>query len=133
MTATQVFLRFIKSEYTNSDGTIDMKKYNLWRKELRCNYISCRYEYEFGHLKTKPKSKKFVDNYLVRVGATLAGFGGHFFDNSPSILSCMYGWGYPSNRSKFINRWRSFVCAHIDGKTKSPYMNKAIYTFSWKE
>ena len=133
MTATQVFFRFIKDEYTNSDGTIDMKKYNLWRKELRRNYISCVYEYVCGQIITRPMSKNFVDKYISANGFTLAGFGGHFFNNSPSILSYMYGWGYPSNRSKFINRWRSFVCAHIDGKTKSPYRNKAIYTFSWKE
>jgi hypothetical protein len=133
MTATQVFLRFIKDEYTNSDGTIDMKKYNLWRKELRSNYISCEYEYVCGKLIAKPRPKNFIDKYISANGFTLAGFGGHFFNNSPSSLFHMYGRRYSISRSKFIRKWRDFISNHVDGKINSAYRRKNSYTFSWKE
>lgn len=133
MTATQVFLRFIKSEYTNSDGTIDMRKYNLWKKEIRCNYISSIYESRRGKIIIRPRSKKFVDDYLALNGYTLYGFAGHFFYNSSSLLSHIYGWQYKTSRDKFIGKWHEFVCKHIDGKIKSRHSGEKRYTFSWKE
>ena len=133
MTATQVFFRFIKDEYTNSDGTIDMKKYNLWRKELRSNYISCVYEYVCGKLIVKHRPKNFVDKYISANGFTLAGFGGHFFNNSSLSLFQMYGGRYLTSRSNFIRKWRDFISNHVDGKINSVYRRKNIYTFSWKE
>lgn len=140
MTATQVFLRFVKNEYTNNDGTINVRKFSLWRTELRKNHISskpvtdsrCRIIYPVRY---KRYSKNFVDDYLYRNRGTLNGFIRNFyFLRSNYYFFILYGVTVNGVRDSLVKKWKKFLSDNIvesDDLTKYWTKNKE-FNFTWK-
>ena len=130
MNATQVFLRFVKEECRNSDGTFNTRKLEAWRRELRNNSIStiivC-----YRPIKRIRSSKNYVDNYISSRGFTLGGFMGHFVKNRYSNFRWVYG-----NESDLVDRirkkWRAFLDEHIEGEVNRYWIKGRTFEFTWK-
>lgn len=140
MTATQVFLRFVKNEYTNGDGTINVRKFSAWRTELRKNCISskpvtdnnCRIIYPVRYRRL---SKNFVDDFLYRNRATLNGFvRNFFFMRSNYYFYVVYGFTVNGVRESLIKRWKKFLSDNIvESDDFAKYWTKnRNFNFTWK-
>lgn len=138
MTATQIFLRFVQDEYTNSDGTIDAALFNLWRRDLKLNNIVAKREYKRGNVIGIRKSVNFVDDYLIANNRTLNGFIKHYHSNRYyAFSSARYGWTTHQIENKLSRLWRTFLSQHINEanlfKCKWTLNNYKKFVFSWKE
>ena len=138
MTATQVFLRFIKEEYTEPNGEINPKKYNFWIKEINQNAITSSYIKSKDGMYLKPLTRKrdkgdFVDDFLSDRFLTLKGYMRNFLVYRSSHY-CGFAYGFKIvNIEKNIRlRWRTFLEHHIEGNISS-YWGKKSFTYKWKE
>jgi len=130
MNATQVFLRFVKEECRNNDGTFKTHKLGAWRRELRNNSISsiiiC-----YRPIKRIRSSKNYVDDYISSRGFTLGGFMSHFVKNRYSNFRWAYG-----NESDLVDRlrkrWRTFLDEHIEGEVNRYWIKGRTFEFTWK-
>lgn len=140
MTATQVFLRFIKNEYTNDDGTINVRIFSAWRTELRKNRISskpvtdsrCKIIYPVRY---KRYSKNFVDDYLYRNRGTLNGFIRNFYLlRSSYYFYLMFGYTKSGVEKKIVSRWKKFLLDNIkENDDFAKYWTKnREFNFTWK-
>jgi hypothetical protein len=131
MNATQVFLRFIKEECRNSDGTLNIRKTVAWRKELRQNRLStivvCRSPFRRRRI-----SKNFVDDYLSRHGRTLGGFMGNFIRNRSTLYGYLYGWNEQDTRNHLRTKWRTFLSQHIEGEVNKYWIKGRTFEYTWK-
>jgi hypothetical protein len=131
MNATQVFLRFIKEECRNSDGTLNIRKTIAWRKELRNNGLStivvCRSPFRRRRI-----SKNFVDDYLSRRGRTLGGYMGNFTRNRCTLYGYLYGWNEQDTRNHLRAKWRTFLSQHIEGEVNKYWIKGRIFEYTWK-
>ena len=135
MTATQVFLRFIESEYMNADGSVNPRKLQLWRHELRHNGISSKHIPNTVRKRCKT-SKNYVDDFLYGHRLTLNGFIRHYFwARANWCYNYLYGH-CPTNTEECLSRkWRAFLKKHIneaDDFKKYWTINKK-FNFSWKD
>jgi len=135
MTATQVFLRFIESEYMNADGSVNPKKLQLWRHELRHNGISSKPVPNTVRKRCKA-SKNYVDDFLYGHRLTLNGFIRHYFW-ARANWCYHYLYGYcPTNTEECLSRkWRSFLKKHINEADdfKKYWTSNRKFNFSWKD
>ena len=131
MNATQVFLRFIKEECRNNNGTINIRKTAAWRRELRSNILStvvvCRYPFRRRRI-----SKNFVDDYLSRQGRTLGGFMGNFTRNRSTLYGYLYGWNEQDTRNCLRAKWRTFLSQHIEGEVNKYWIKGRTFEYTWK-
>ena len=131
MNATQVFLRFIKEECRNNDGTINIRKTIVWRKELRQNRLStvvvCRNPFRRRRI-----SKNFVDDYLLRHGRTLGGFMSNFTRNRSTLYGYLYGWNEQDTRNHLRAKWRTFLSQHIEGEVNKYWIKGRTFEYTWK-
>jgi len=135
MTATQVFLRFIESEYRNVDGSVKPRLLKFWKNELRYNRLSS--ERIPGTIRKRRKtSKTFVDDFLYNRKYTLNGFIRHFFHYR---YHWMYNYLYGTNQVSIENRlsckWKAFLSEHInEAEDFKKYWTKTRkFNFTWKE
>lgn len=136
MTATQVFLRFIKSEYTNKDGTYNLAKLKLWRNELRNNKLSTRLV-DFKPRRTVRRSKNYVDDFLSENNYTLSGFMTHFLYYRHNYrLRYVYGYIVKELEKNITDKWRAFLNQHIEGDLKGRWgydSRKPYKVYKWKD
>ena len=141
MTATQVFLRFVESEYRNKDGIIDVRKARIWRRELRTNHISSKSKYPLSNNLNQRfikimTSKNFVDDYLKKHRSTLNGFLRHFFEER-GVWDFQYYYGptITEGTKRLDRNWKIFLKNHINEEDylKKYWGKDKIYTFTWKE
>lgn len=133
MTATQVFLRFIKSQYTNNDGTINPKMFAAWRKELHNNHISSILKPDTKRSRIR-KSKDFVDDYLYKNRYTLSGFISHFLHHRYNYrFGYVYGYYVTEEEKRIKKRWKLFLLNHIKGETKKYWIEGRKFDFEWIE
>ena len=130
MTATQVVLRFIENEYMNADGSVNKRKFKLWRTQIITNPIS-------SVRKRKVKSKTFVDDYLYDRSYTLNAFIKHFFHERTTNL--YYDWLYGCSRKQIemslSYKWKKFLEKHIveSDDFKKRWIKTKNFKFTWKD
>lgn len=143
MTATQVFLRFIQTQYTNPDGTINKRMAKLWRNIIRRHTFSSK-------IKPKPirntyyswltprviLCKDFVDHRLNIVNGTLRGYMTRFLyfrpdDNLPRNYAPTVNEGC----TKIRHKWYKFLEEHIveQDLLKIRWRADSNYKFTWRE
>jgi len=140
MTATQVFLRFIKNEYTNDDGTINVRMLSAWRTELRKNRISSKPVTDsrgkiIYPVRYKRYSKNFVDDYLYRNRGTLNGFIRNFYLlRSSYYFYLTFGYTKSGVEKKIVSRWKKFLLDNIkENDDFAKYWTKnRKFNFTWK-
>lgn len=135
MTATQVFLRFIESEYKNADGSIDARKLNIWRFELKHNGISSR-RITYAVRARCRTSKNFVDDYLLGNRLTLNGFIRKFFRRRGNwMYDYLYGRNSTETENNLSRRWRKFLLEHINETDdfRKYWIPKRKFNFTWKD
>jgi hypothetical protein len=131
MNATQVFLRFIKEECRNNDGTINIRKTAAWRRELRSNILSTIVTC-IRPVRRRRISKNFVDDYLSRYGRTLGGFMGNFTRNHYTLYGYLYGWNEQDTRNHLRTKWRTFLSQHIEGEVNKYWIKGRTFEYTWK-
>ena len=159
MTATQVFLRFVKSQYIKENGEINAEMYQKWMDALStCNYTKRRTHYWLNHFFNKKKTywhrhttgnmKNYVDINL-QCGRSLRGFmnaliqsesgywsGNYFMDNLCKAYDSerMPGWARKKEGSqRLIKEWHKFLDEHIEGSITKKWYSGKKYSFTWKE
>ena len=133
MTATQVFLRFVKSQYTSKDGTINPMMLAAWRKELRSNSISSKRNPSKVRERVRT-SKNFVDDYLYNHRYTLSGFINHFLQRRASYrFDYAYGFIVSDMERRIKENWKSFLLNHIKGEKKQYWIKGREFNFEWVE
>jgi hypothetical protein len=159
MTATQVFLRFVKSQYIKENGEINAEMYQKWMNALStCNCTKRRTHYWLNHFFSRKKIywqrhsheniKNYVDLYLMS-GRSLKGFmnaliqsesgywaGNHFMDALCKAYDVerMIGWARKKEGSqRLIKEWHNFLEEHIEGDIAKKWGNGRVYSFTWKE
>ena len=138
MTATQVFLRFIKEEYTEPNGEINPRKYNFWIKEINQNAITSSYIKSKDGMYLKPLTRKrdkgdFVGDFLTDRFLTLKGYMRNFLVyRSSRYCGFAYGSKIVDIEKNIRLRWRTFLEHHIEGNISSFWGNKS-FAYKWKE
>lgn len=138
MTATQVFLRFIKEEYIEPNGEINPRKYNFWIKEINQNAITSSYIKSKDGMYLKPLTRKrdkgdFVDDFLTDRFLTLKGYMRNFLVyRSSRYCGFAYGSKIVDIEKNIRLRWRTFLERHIEGNISSFWGNKS-FAYKWKE
>ena len=135
MTATQVFLRFIESEYMNADGSVNTRKLKLWRNELRYNGISSKHVPNTVRKRCRA-SKNYVDDFLYRHRYTLAGFIRHYFWSRANwCYDYIYGYCPTKAEDCLSRKWKYFLAKHINeyGDFKKYWTKDKKFNFSWKD
>ena len=132
MTGTQVFLRFVKSEYTNKDGTLKPLLLRVWRKEIMNNFITSKQVQRIPRKRVRI-SKNYVDDYLTRGGFSLGGYMGHFVKGRTSMFGWCYGFTSEEMKSNLIGKWRNFLKMHIEGDINRYWIRGRKFEFKWKD
>ncbi len=139
MTATQVFLRFIKEEYTEPNGEINQRKYKFWITEINRNFITSSYIKSKDGTYLKPMIRKkdkgdFVDDFLTKRFLTLKGYVRNFLvARSSYYCGFAYGSKIVDIEKKIRLRWRTFLEHHIEGNISSYWGKNKSFTYKWKE
>ena len=160
MTATQVFLRFIKEEYTKPNGEIDELKYVSWMNVLStAKFIKRKYHFwlynfsmkngwQYSIYRTKGgNTRDFVDAYLLGQNSTLRAFlpniirfesGWHRTNKYVDYLCKLYYtqshyYGLKKEGTKILlDKWYNYIDNHISGETKKKFSIKNCdYTFEY--
>jgi hypothetical protein len=161
MTATQVFLRFVKSQYTKENGELDVEMYLHWMNVLStCNCTKRKTHYWLNYFfakrriywqkRTNDNIKNYVDVYL-QCGRSLKGFmnsliqsecgywsGNHFIDSLCKAydIERLSKRDWPRKREgsqMLIKEWHKFLDEHIEGDTSKKWYSGKEYSFTWKE
>lgn len=162
MTATQVFLRFVKSQYTKENGEVDVKMYRHWMNALStCKYTKRRTHYWLMNFYMKRRTffirranydeniKDYVDDYLSYgrslrgfVGALIASESDYWNGNTYVDSLCKaydkyknvyYGFRKKEGSKNLIKEWHDFLDKHIEGEITKKWHGGKKYTFTWKE
>lgn len=135
MTATQVFLRFIESEYRTVDGGVREKYLKLWREELRYNRLSSK-RIPGTIRKRRRASKTFVDDFLYNRKYTLNGFVRHFlYYRYHWMYNYLYGTNLTDIENNLSRKWRAFLLKHINETEdfNKYWITSRKFNFTWKE
>ena len=162
MTATQVFLRFVKSQYTKENGELDDKMYKKWMNALStCKYTKRRTHYWLTNFFMKKRQlytrrvynnenvKNYVDEYLSG-GRSLRGFVSALITSESDYWNCntyidslckaydnsknsYYGPRKKEGSKALIKKWHDFLNTHIDGEVTKKWYSGKQYSFTWKE
>lgn len=162
MTATQVFLRFVKSQYTKENGELDADMYKKWMDALStCTNTKRRTHYWLNNFYEKKQSfwnrraageniKDYVDcilqngrslngfmNFLIREEASWWSIN-YFMDNLCKAYDkerlSKHDWPRKKEGSQMlIKEWHKFLDEHIEGNINKIWSNNKQYSFTWKE
>ena len=159
MTATQVFLRFVKSQYTKENGEHDAKKYRLWMLAMSSSKIYQRKSHfwlrEYNDKRSfvrseKSNEKDHIDRFLRAHGRSLRGYLRCLIESETSfwypnwnLTALCASYDVRGNicfnrkkqgMEKLLKEWYSFVDNHIVGETTKRWsIKRPNYTFEWKE